>query len=555
MIHGRPLHRSGNDIREGFVIAIASRFIERLACAVLAATLFALLASCGSGAVGGNPPANDSLRVTILPGDGTVIYSGQPATFTLSGGTGAYIVSSSNPSVLPVDTAARNATSITVVANPVPADTLVTISVRDTSTALIATAAVTVKPGTINNDIQITPSSTQSSGCPTGTLCSGGDALVTVTLSQAGIALVGRLVRFDAVSGDLRFITSPTGTTPEILATSAFATTDGSGRASIRIRANADAPNQTAILQATDVSSGAFRQVGVVIAQSTGSSPGFFATPSSITFQGPNQGSCASSIATPGLAATFFIFGGVPPYTITSPSSGLVVSRDTVSFSGGSFDVRPTGACLDNIPIVIRDASGHTTTVTVSNVVGTTAVSPLDVSPAAVTLTSCSSTAVVTAVGGTGNYIGSSGSDAIFVNRIQTGFFQIGRGQNNGVPPGTGPFLVGISDGQTTKNVTVTLSGQAAGTCPAPAFSVQPPAVTLTSCTGTASVILSGGSGVYSASSSSSAVNVKIIGNTLSIGRNSGPRAGVGSFVQVSDGISTPISIPIDDQTVPTTCP
>jgi len=69
MIHGRPLHRSGNDIREGFVIAIASRFIERLACAVLAATLFALLASCGSGAVGGNPPANDSLRVTILPGE------------------------------------------------------------------------------------------------------------------------------------------------------------------------------------------------------------------------------------------------------------------------------------------------------------------------------------------------------------------------------------------------------------------------------------------------------------------------------------------------------
>jgi hypothetical protein len=547
MIHGRPLHRSGNDIREGFVIAI-SRFIERLACAVLAAALFAVLASCGSGAVGGNPPANDSLRVTILPGDGTVIYSGQPATFTLSGGTGAYIVSSSNPSVLPVDTAARNATSITVVANPVPADTAVTISVRDTSTALIATASVTVKPGTINNDILITPSSTQQSpGCPAATLCSGGDALVTVTLSQAGIALVGRLVRFDAVSGDFRFITSPTGTTPEILAITAFATTDGSGRASVRIRANADAPNQTAILQATDVSSGAFRQVGVVIAQSTGTSPGFFATPSSITFQGPNQGSCASSFATPGLAATFFIFGGVPPYTITSPSSGLVVSRDTVSFSGGSFDVRPTGVCLDNIPIVIRDSSGHTTTVTVSNVVGTTAVSPLDVSPAAVTLTSCSSTAVVTAVGGTGNYIGSSGSDAIFVNRIQTGFFQIGRGQNNGVAPGTGPFLVGVSDGQTTKNVTVTLSGQAAGVCPAPAFSVQPQAVTLTSCTGTASVILSGGSGVYSASSNSSAVKVTITGNTLSIGHNSGA-AGTGVIVQASDG-TTQIPINVTDNT------
>jgi hypothetical protein len=172
---------AASTFREGFVIAIALRFIERLA---LGASLFAVLASCGSGAVGGNPPATDPARVTILTGDGTVIYSEQPATFTLSGGTGAYIVSSSNPSVLSVDSAARNATSITVVANPVPADTTVTISVRDTGTAPIATASVTVKPGTINNDIQITPSSTQSSGCPAGTLCSGGDALVSVTLSQ-----------------------------------------------------------------------------------------------------------------------------------------------------------------------------------------------------------------------------------------------------------------------------------------------------------------------------------------------------------------------------------
>ena len=145
-----------------------------------------------------------------------------------------------------------------------------------------------------------------------------------------------------------------------------------------------------------------------------------------------------------------------------------------------------------HIPIVIRDTSGHSTTVTVSNVVGTIAVSPLDVSPSAVTLTTCGSTAVVTAVGGTGNYIGSSGSDAIFVNRIQTAFFQIGRLQNSAPPP-AGPILVGISDGVTTKNVTVTLSGQAAGVCPAPALTALPSAVTLTTCTGSALVSLSGG--------------------------------------------------------------
>jgi hypothetical protein len=259
-------------------------------------------------------------------------------------------------------------------------------------------------------------------------------------------------------------------------------------------------------------------------------------------------------LATPGLAATFFIFGGVPTYTITSPSSGLVVTRDTVGFSGGSFDVRPTGVCLDNIPIVIRDTSGHTTTVTVSNVVGTTAVSPLDVSPAAVTLTSCSSSAIVTAVGGTGNYIGSSGSDAIFISPIQNRFFQIGRGQNNGVPPGTGPFLVGVSDGQTTKTVTVTLSGQAAGVCPAPLFRADPNAVTLTTCTGTALVSLSGGSGVYSANSNNSAIKVNLSGNTVEIGRNNGVvPAPQNSSVIVSDGISNPITITVTDNVA--TCP
>jgi len=535
----------GNDIRDRFVIATALRFIEKLTLVALGAALAATLASCGSGAVGGNPQANDPNRVTILPGSGTVMYPGQPTTFTLSGGTGQYIVTSSNQSVLPVDGAARNATSITLISNQVAADTTVTISVRDTGTAPVATADVTVKPGTINNDIQITPSSTQSAGCPSGTLCSGGDALVSVTLSQAGLVLAGRTVRFDAVSGDFRFITSPTGITPEILATSALVTTDESGRASIRIRANADAPNQTAILQATDVSSGAFRRAAFVIAQSTGSSPGFFATPASYTFQGPNQGSCASILVTPNLSASFFIFGGVPPYAITSPTSGLAIDRDTVSFSGGGFTVKPTGACLDSVPIVIRDASGHTTTVTVSNVVGTTPVSPLAVSPTAVTLTACSSTSVVTAVGGTGNYVGSSGSDAIFISRILSGFFQIGRTANGGVPPASTTLLVGVSDGLTNKDVTVTLVGQAAGICPPPNFSVTPNAVTLTSCAGTAQVTLAGGTGIYRASSANSAVSATVTGGTLAIGRNKGGTAGsVVSTVTASDGnTSLPITV------------
>jgi hypothetical protein len=104
---------------------------------------------------------------------------------------------------------------------------------------------------------------------------------------------------------------------------------------------------------------------------------------------------------------------------------------------------------------------------------------------------------------------------------------------------------VGITDGVTNQNVTVNLVAQALGPCPAPAFDAQPRAVTLTSCTGTATVSLSGGSGVYTANSTSSAVKVTVTGNTLAIGRNAGPAAGAGTaVVNASDGNSSiPISV------------
>jgi hypothetical protein len=137
-----------------------------------------------------------------------------------------------------------------------------------------------------------------------------------------------------------------------------------------------------------------------------------------------------------------------------------VVSREFVAAQGGSFDVRPTGTCLTDVPIVIRDASGHTTTVTVSNIPGTAPATPLAVSPNTVTLSSCSSVAQVTAAGGTGNYTASSGSSGVYAIPFLTGSstFQIGRFQNTG--PQTSPVTVGITDGVTNQNVTVNLVAQ-----------------------------------------------------------------------------------------------
>src|SRR5258705_11118108 len=82
-----------------------------------------LLLSCGSGAVG-MPPVTDPDHLTILPNN-AVLYSGLPTTFSITGGTGGYIVSSSNQAIVPVATTLIGST-LTIVPNPVIADTTLT---------------------------------------------------------------------------------------------------------------------------------------------------------------------------------------------------------------------------------------------------------------------------------------------------------------------------------------------------------------------------------------------------------------------------------------------
>ncbi|HST00241.1 MAG TPA: hypothetical protein VLJ84_01135, partial [Usitatibacter sp.] len=80
---------------------IRSAAVTRLLGLALALASFAFLSSCGSGAVSGTPAANDPTRITILPATATT-FSGLPTTFVISGGTGSYIVASSNQSIIPV---------------------------------------------------------------------------------------------------------------------------------------------------------------------------------------------------------------------------------------------------------------------------------------------------------------------------------------------------------------------------------------------------------------------------------------------------------------------
>ncbi len=494
------------------MIRFAPGLADRLARLALALASIAVVTSCGSGAVGPSTIVNDPTQITIQPGQCTVagttvtcnnpaiLYSGLPTTFVITGGTGSYILSSNNQAVLPVS-GNISGSSVTLIPSPVLADTDVILTARDTGTTPIATAKATVKPGTVANNITITPTSAQSAACAPA-ICSGGDALVSATISQGGIPLPARGVRFDVVTGDFRFVTTDPVTGVETLSASVTVFSDQAGKVSARIRANAGAANQTALLQVTDIGTGAFQRTSFVIVQSTGSSPGFFVTPTEITFQGARQNECASF----GISASVFVFGGVPPYTVSNSGSGAFsVTPTFISSSGGSYSVTPLGPCVSpGLPIVVTDSAGHTATTTVSNIQGTTAAPPLTALPAKVTLSSCTGAASVTVAGGAptgGVYLASPGSNAITASA--TG--NVVTIQRATSPATAGPVFVGITDGITTTSVEVDLVGQGAGACPA--LIASPSSVTLSSCSAVP-VTISGGTGPYAAVSSDSSVFV-----------------------------------------------
>ena len=437
--------------------------LQRLAAHLLAPfAALALLASC-SGSVDAPPVTGSPTAITISPPEAT-LFSDLPTTFVITGGNGNYIITSSNQAVVPL-AGTGTGNTLTIVPNAVAADTQVTLTVRDTGTAAAATATLTVKPRTINNVVTITPSASQSAACGTA-VCSGGDAEVRVVLSQAGVPLVGRQVRFDVVSGDVRIITSAAGTA-ETLATTGTTTTDDTGTARMRIRVLADATSQTALLQVTDLTSGFTQRSSVTIAPS--SNAPLNAQPNTIVFQGTTPQTCAS-----GISADVIVFGGRPPYLISQPGS-FTISPTIVTQSGGRFTVTANGQCSAGSQIAVVDGNGASVTVNASNTLSSVpaptppVVPDFSVAPTQVTLNSCSDVATVTAVGGTGGYFASSGNSAVRVRQGADGrTFDIQRVTVGGGPGlVTSPVFVAITDGRTAREVEVILTtGAQQNPCP-----------------------------------------------------------------------------------------
>jgi hypothetical protein len=436
----------------------ALRGAARLLLAMLAAML---LGSCGSGAVS-STNATSNVPVTVSPNSAT-LYSDLPATFVVSGGNGNYIVTSSDQMVLPVQSAPLTATNaFTVVPSAVGTDTQVTLTVRDTGTAPTATAQLTIKPRTVSNIVTVTPSSSQSAACG-ASICAGGDAEVKVLLTQAGVPLAGRQVRFDVLSGDFRIITSAPGL-PEALSISGTAVTDSSGTARIRVRVLSDAGAQTALLLITDLSTGSSTTTALSIAPS--SNAPLSAQPSTISFIGRDNDTCAS-----GVSADVIVFGGRPPYLVTSPGT-FVVTPSVLTASGQRFTVTPTGLCTQGSAIAVVDDNGASVIVTASNVPGalTTTTPDLVVAPTSVTLESCDTIASVSVAGGFPPYFvatSNQGIRATVAPRVTGGggaTVSIQRRAGTGAVTTT-PQTLSISDGRTAVSVEVDLALGAQGPC------------------------------------------------------------------------------------------
>jgi hypothetical protein len=336
------------------------------------------LAACGGG--NGSPSevingGGNATPLTITPATATA-FSGTPFTFLVAGGTQPYTVLTSDQTALPV-VGTLTGNTLVVVPGNVGGDTPVTLSVRDAAGAT-TTAAVTVRPALLL-PASITITGNTNCGGSGATLCSGqdGTALVQV-LGPGGAPLAGRDVRFDVVQGDFSISSTAPG---QPVVQSLTVTTDQNGNAAVRLVVPTTAATQIATIRATDVTGGSSVVGQFTISQFVNGNSVLSVIPTGVTtFTGPDTATCSS-----GASATFYVFGGTPPYTVaTNFPTAISFTGNPVLSSGGGFTITTNGQCFTGLTFAITDATGRTllTPPTASNVFGTSApVVPLTIIP------------------------------------------------------------------------------------------------------------------------------------------------------------------------------
>jgi hypothetical protein len=359
------------------------------------------LAACGGGGGAPNNPYQGGVGPLAITPSVATAYSGNPFVFTVTGGSQPYTILSSDQAVLPV-VGTLNGNTLVITPNSVGADTPVTLTVRDAS-GQTTTALITVKPSLLL-PASITITGNPNCAASGADLCSGQDGTATVqVIGPAGAPLAGRDVRFDVVQGAFSISSTAAG---QPLVQSLTVTTDQNGNATVRLVVPVNAATQVATIRATDLTSGSSVVGQFTIAQFVNGNSVLSVIPTgTTTFTGPDTEHCSN-----GASATFYIFGGTPPYTVATNFPGAVsISGQPVQRSGGGFTITTNGTCFTGLTFAITDAAGRTllTPPTASNVFGTAEPPPptLTVTPNSATI-NCSTTNNLQflVTGGTGTF-------------------------------------------------------------------------------------------------------------------------------------------------------
>ena len=356
----------------------------RMLLALLALTGLAALAGCGGGSGAPNNPFAPGPPVIgplfVLP-PAAVVFAGTPAVLTVSGGAPPYQAFSSNSAILPVAQAVNGGTIVLLAAN-VAADTVAVITVQD-AVGQTATATITVRPAPLFNTLSIVPSRTV---CGTNAVCSGDTATASVTVTgPTGVGIPNRQVKFDVVTGAFALQTSNPASP---LATSVTIVTDANGVARVVLQASVNVPTQPAQIRATDLTTGNSVTASFTIVQQVDGSAILSVVPASATITGPDKVTCSS-----GARVDYFIYGGTPPYHVSSTfPDAVTLVNSTVFTAGGSFEAITNGTCVDPLTFTIVDATGRQTTALLHNVFGTADVTAPPTADFAITPTSATGT-------------------------------------------------------------------------------------------------------------------------------------------------------------------
>jgi hypothetical protein len=220
-----------------------------------------------------------------------------------------------------------------------------------------------------------------SAACGANAVCSGQTATAAVTvIGPGGGCIPNRPVRFDVVSGDYAIQTS----NPALpLASTLTVVSDANGLAQVVIKAAVNAFTQLALIRATDLTTGNQVTGQFTIVQTINGSAVLSVIPEKATITSADSTSCSS-----GFRIDYFIYGGTPPYRVTSTfPTAVTLVNSIVTTSGGFFEAITNGTCVDPLVFSIFDATGLQTTAQLQNLLGpappTPPPSPLVISPSA----------------------------------------------------------------------------------------------------------------------------------------------------------------------------